>query len=139
MSHLISRILLATVMVPLAAVFDVVLFELTESQVDEYFNHSHAGTWMSNSITAILMLAYWLMLWRKHVKWTSTVAVWTIIALLGSAAGGAAIYYVCAKINSDEGGIVAGLLAFPVLWMFLTSFLWRSDRHRGAIATPAVA
>jgi hypothetical protein len=55
------------------------------------------------------------------VRWTPA----TTAALLPALAGGAGIWFFIASNAPDRVGIVAGVLAAPVLWMIATTLLWR--------------
>src|SRR5213592_852707 len=104
MSHLVSRILLATLLVPLALAVDLIVFVI----IDRRFNYSFTGGWISNGVTALCMIGYWLLLWRKLIRWTPRRIGQSLAALVPAVVVVCAIWLAIAKSSRDEVGIFSG-------------------------------
>ena len=120
MSHLVSRILLATLLVPLAIVLEVFVIEILDESWPQD-NEIH----VASAITCAFMLAYWSLVWRKVVRWN-----WTRIGLTAGAvvpatvAAGIIGWYVGDKII-EPIGVLVGSFGGALIWMFATAFVWR--------------
>ncbi len=70
MSHLLSRIMLALFMLPLATVLYMILIvslmEFGFSNANDEF-----AFLFTNLITAMFVVLYWSFLWKKSVQWTN--------------------------------------------------------------------
>ena len=141
MSHLVSRILLASLIVPVALVIDMMILEFLDR-----FIPSPQELWAANLLTAAFIMACWSLLWRKRVTWTARRIALTCAALVPAAGGGAAVGGLVAAETLDEIGIIFGVLTLPLLWIFITVFIWREtsaernarygDNHAGVDPCP---
>jgi hypothetical protein len=68
--------------------------------------------------------AYWVMLWRRTVKWNSTRVGWTVLAALGAIVAG---LFAAVFVNSIENvvGDIIGSIVAPLVWLIETTLLWR--------------
>src|SRR5258708_6726184 len=108
MSHLVSRILLAIFMLPLAAVVYMLTIIAAETYLRPYqFRSSNYQAReavefaMAGSATWAFVSVYWWLLWRKCVVWAST----RRLRALGTAAGllvVALILFSVAYVSTDS-------------------------------------
>jgi hypothetical protein len=126
MSPLLSRILLTIALFPLAGVLNFVFFVTTDDHFEEPMD-----TIVPCLLTAAFMIVYWLLLWRKTVRWTSRRITLTFVAAGVAAfiATGVALgmMYV-AEYFSDDGAFYIGIMLTTLLWMVGTAFIWRETR-----------
>jgi hypothetical protein len=130
MSRLISQILLAILLFPLAGLlyFIAVVFywEVVASPTGwsrSRFNH---GFVFAGVIAWAFVAVYWTLLWRKSVNWTSNRTSATMFcALVAGVAAviiGGLVYLV-----EDEVGYFVGTAAAPLLWQVGTILVWRES------------
>jgi len=134
MSHLISRILLAILLFPLASLFYLVVYVVSwrsrfalfvERQYFDDFIFAGAATWLFVGF-------YWYFLWRGSVRLTQGRFAFTLIAAVVSAIAGLLIGVLLSASERDVGSFV-GSTAAPLLWLVATCFIWReSAEERGA-------
>jgi hypothetical protein len=132
-SHLLSRILLAMLMLPLAALLYLIVvvvgFRYSNSWGDTWvWLFAGLGTWLA-------MAGYWFLLWRRAVRWTSQRIALTLGA--GLAAASAAIIVSLAvqgmmRGNNGDFAIFVGTAIAPLLWLVATAFIWRENRTERA-------
>ena len=123
MSLLISRILLTILIFPLAALFNFIVFILVDRHLD-----NNQEVWAASLATAAFMVIYWVLLWRKSVRWTRQRVRKTFLTAAAAALAGAAIGWLVRTANSwgdDEISIYCGITAVPLLWIVGTIFYWR--------------
>jgi hypothetical protein len=122
MSHLISRILLAVLMIPAAGF----IFLITILASDRTFGYS----WrpmpmvMSGLSTWAFVAIYWFWLWRTSVKWTSTRIGWTGLAAIGAVIVGFMAGVLTYPIERDVGEFIGSSVA-PLAWLIAVTIIWR--------------
>ena len=136
MSRLLSKIMLALLMLPLAAVvYMLVLMALLESVLG--YPLQIAAFIVADLVTAAFVAGYWIMLWHGVVRWTSRRIRLTVAAGLGAVVIAAAAGGLAGLAEEEFGAFVAGPVAVLV-WLTMTVVLWRetaeerSSRLRGA-------
>ncbi len=122
MSRLVSRILLAILMLPAAGlVYTVTVVVMAEWLSSRY---EIVGFATAGLVTWAFVSAYWWLLWRRSVEWTPArrtlmVAATGAAAVVGLVAGGATC-----PIEPGFGAFVGGVVAMLV-WLAATVFVWR--------------
>jgi hypothetical protein len=81
-------------------------------------------------VTWAFMALYWVLLWRKSVRWENRVAT-TAGAAICSGIVGAIIGAICNTIERGFGAFV-GTTSAILLWLVATCFLWRESREERA-------
>ena len=130
MSHLVSRILLAILMLPAASMIWVITF----TAADRTFGYSWRPVpmVMSGGVTWIFIAIYWYGLWRGGVKWTSQRVMRTILAAVAAIVVGFIAGVLTYPIESDVGEFVGSVTA-PLLWLIAVTIIWRETaQERGA-------
>ena len=130
MSHLISRIMLALFMLPLAAVIYVILIvSLME------FGFSNANDEIAFLITSLItagfIVLYWSFLWKNSVQWTSRRIGLSIAAGAGSIIAGGTLGLFISFVEDSFGVFVGGISAI-LLWLMTTCLIWRETREERA-------
>jgi hypothetical protein len=137
MSHLLARIMLALLMLPLGALVYVVVFVGADKTGGGF-----SAFVMADVVSAAFVAAYWVLLWRKSVAWTSrrlgaTAGAAVLAAIAGLAVGGWGASF------DDEFGVFIGGVTAVLLWLVTTIFIWRETpaerQHRIRAAGPAAA
>jgi hypothetical protein len=133
MSQLVSRILLAIFLFPLAAMFYLVMFFIFEETLrlggNVYYRDREAvGFLFCGVITWIGVAIYWWLLWRASVNWNSqrtgrTVAAVVVCAVCGAAIGGL-LFLASPGRDYSFCMFVTTVLAI-LLWLVATVFIWR--------------
>jgi hypothetical protein len=134
MSRLVSRILLSIFMFPLAGIFytfvAVVGMDLLRNNLGFYTNRETVAFTLCGVLTWILVAAYWCLLWKSTVKWTSQRLTHTWFAAGGAVfvAGVIGLFTsaILPRSSASFGMFVAGILAI-ILWLIATVFLWRES------------
>src|SRR5262249_22333924 len=124
MSRLVSRILLAVLMIPAAGLVDLTTFIL----IERHPWGPPQTTLIANLATCVFIDLYWFLLWRASVRWTRQRVRRTFWALgLSFLAGGAIGWMVSSVIDYYGDGIqiFIGLMSAPTLWLIATIFIWR--------------
>jgi hypothetical protein len=123
MSRLLSKIMLAMLMLPLAAALYVVVFA---SSYEFWFGYSHEiATFVVATIAAWVFIAcYWTLLWHRTVRWTRwRIGLTGAAVVVGSgvgAAGGALVGMVEDGLGAFLGGVTTILF-----WLLGTVLIWR--------------
>jgi hypothetical protein len=124
MSSLISRILLAILMLPIASLVFLITFCF---YIDEHlFTNGRTGTGfvIAGVVTWIFLAAWWFFLWRTSVCWNRRRQKLTFAAVVVSAIAG--FFAGAATFNIDDDlGCFVGATSAPLLWLVATTFLWR--------------
>ena len=129
MSGLLSRIMLAILMLPCAAVVYIcTVMLLLEawgwSSDDTAFGLATAVSWAFIAI-------YWLLLWRA-VPWTPTRIGLTAAAAAAALVPGVAVGATCSVVDDSFGVFIGGITAI-LCWLVATCFIWReSSAERAA-------
>ena len=122
MSSLISRLLLSMLVFPLGGIVYTVAI-VVYFRVWDRFN---TEAWLfAGVVTWAFMALYWVLLWRKSVRWEGRVGM-TVVAAIVCAIVGAVIGAICNTIERDFGAFV-GTTSTILLWLVATCFLWRES------------
>jgi hypothetical protein len=134
MSPLISRLLLSMLVVP----FGAMAFALVGTFVTEALSwrYQKLGAALSGGGTWLLMVGYWVALWRTSVLWTRRRTYRTLESSWFCGAAGAGFGYFMAPMWGDvlASGVAAGAAAFA--WFGWTTFIWRQTPEEAAAAAP---
>jgi len=122
-SRLLSRILLSLLMLPLAAVFYMLVLIWLMKVVFGYRNDEIAFG-LTNAITAVFVSVYWILLWRGTVRWTARRVLLTVGAA-GVALFVGVIVGIAAATLDDEFGWFVGGVVWILLWLTATVLIWR--------------
>jgi hypothetical protein len=133
MSHLLSRILLAMLMLPLAALLYLIVIVVGFS-----YNNWPRDNWLwmvAGLVTWGFMAGYWFLLWRGAVRWTSERIRLTLGAALAATVAGAIgglIVLLAMRRTERDFAIFVGTAIAPLLWLVATAFIWRENRTERA-------
>jgi 4-amino-4-deoxy-L-arabinose transferase-like glycosyltransferase len=124
MSPLLSRVMLAMMMFPLAAM----VYVITVVSAHEVLGYQRVDwEWvLAGIVTSAFVAGYWWMLWRAGVAWTPQRRARTWGAAGGAVVAGVVLGSACAAAD-DEFGLFVGTSLPPLLWVAATCFVWRSD------------
>jgi hypothetical protein len=123
MSHLISRILLAVLMLPLTAMVYLAVFVPVDEVIgwnDRSFAFPFAGL-----VSWAFIAMYWTLLWRKSVRMNAVRVGRSFGAGVMAALVAAAIAISLAHLTEQQFGSFMGSALAPLLWIVATIFLWR--------------
>src|SRR5690349_5640327 len=122
MSQLVSRILLAVLMIPAASLIYLITYLASERT----FGYSWRP-WPSivSGLSVWCFVAiWWFWLWRGGVQWNSSRRLWTFL----SAGGAVIVRYVAGvlvyPIESGVGEFV-GCTTAPLAWLIAVTIVWR--------------
>ena len=128
MSQLVSRILLAIFLFPLAAVFYLIIFFILDHNQRYGSYRDIDNFFICGVVTWIGVALYWWLLWRSSVKWNGVRVGLTVAAVLLCAICAAIVAGLIALATPNRNGdfamFVATVLAI-LLWLVATVFLWR--------------
>ena len=128
MSTLLSRIMLALLMLPLATlIYVVVIVTLTQFAGGFAFGPTAAGFVFADLVTAAFVATYWMLLWRRTVRWTRRRIGFTIGAAFGALTPALILGGLVTFVNNTFGAFISGVTAI-LLWLTLTIFIWRETR-----------
>ena len=130
MSHLVSRILLAILMLPAAGL----VYLVTYLAADHAFGYQWepVPSMLSGVSTWVFVGIYWYGLWRRSVTWTSTRVTRTFIAAGAAVVVGFMLGMLVYAIERQVGQFV-GCVSAPLLWLIAATLLWReTSRERAA-------
>jgi hypothetical protein len=123
MSHLIARLLLSMLVFPLAGLVytvAVVLYFATNRRYGQNDGWIFAG-----AVTWGFVAVYWVLLWRKSVRWETRIQTTVVAAILAGIAG-VVIGALCNQVERGFGAFV-GSTSPTLLWLVATCFLWRES------------
>jgi len=127
MSRLIARILLSIFIFPLGSILYIIVF------VNSLRHNSESTAFLvAGAVTCIFVALYWLLLWRKAVRWTDSRTIQTIAAAVGSVLLAGAAGAVATGIDNGFGAFV-GTVAAPLLWLVATVLIWRETAEERAL------
>lgn len=82
-------------------------------------------------LTNIIMVSYWILLWRRQVHWTQSRVGWTSLIGVASLAFGAALVALFVTFAKDD--IAIGIMTLgdvpSYTWILGTAFVWRETRQ----------
>ena len=121
MSHLLARIMLALLMLPLAAVaYTLMLFLLADTVMSD-----EVLLIMTTNVTvAALVATYWVLLWRSTVRWTASRITLSLLAIPACALGGLVIGVMDVWFSNWFGSFIGGVFAITT-WPAVTVLIWR--------------
>lgn len=135
MTNLLARILLSIFMLPLAVICWVVTFvTLASSQIRE-----ENAVMVAAVTTALFVVGYWILLWRKSVLWSPGRVLRTVLGSVGCVAAGVFAgvgLLAVTRMREQELGVFFGTVFATVVWLPLMVLLWketaaeRADRIR---------
>jgi hypothetical protein len=143
MTRGMAQVLLAGFLIPLGFIVFVVAFMTVE---DMYSMTSRQGFAIAGIVTWAMAVVYWLLLWRKSVRWTSGRIRHTVFCTLLTPA------FVIALLmflwtwserarqpwNNEWGQnelYLSGAILTPILWLIGTILIWRptNAEHAGTL------
>lgn len=131
MSRLLSRIMLALLMLPLAAVlYGVVVVILVEMVFT--FSYDFWAFIVTDLVTAGFVGTYWTRLWRGTVRWSTRRITLTVTSALGASVVSAGIGVIVWFVDDSFAAFVGGVSAI-LLWLTATVFIWRETTDERAM------
>ncbi|HSV14334.1 MAG TPA: hypothetical protein VLI90_08745 [Tepidisphaeraceae bacterium] len=127
MSKLVSRILLAIFMLPLATV----VYMLAAIAIEESMGYPHENGMFIGAgiVTWGFVAGYWLLLWGKSIAWTPR-RIWLTVAAAGAllllALGATTLAYGTSRTEGEITVCFSSILA-PLWWLIFTVFIWRES------------
>jgi len=142
MSHLVSRILLAILMFPLATVFYIIVLVMGEHWIRRNLgSETYLFIWAS-LITWGVVAVYWCLLWKSSVKWNSDRILFTFLAAIVAVFVSSVVGMMAgSSMPNDFPMFIGGILAI-ILWLIGTVLIWRetpAERAKRLAASPASA
>jgi hypothetical protein len=133
MSRLLARIMLALLMFPLAATVYLLAFAAAWKWMRFANVRDDSAFLIGNLVTAAFVVTYWLLLWRKTVRWTVRRTLVTFGAvILGAMCGTLSGALVQFTIEDDIAVFVGGIVGILV-WLLSTLFIWQETKvERGS-------
>ena len=129
MSRLMARIMLAVFMLPVSMLFYIFAFAVLYNSV---MNRRETPCLLVTGLaTAAFVGVYWVLLWRRSVRWTRPRVLGSIGIALGAVAVGAAAGWGMNIVEDDLVEFIFG----PVItfaWLLGTVFVWRETKHERA-------
>jgi hypothetical protein len=123
MSNLLSRILLAIIMFPLATIAYFVVFVMVESWITGLDEESFL---LTTVIVGSLVAVYWLLLWRRSVRWTAVRSAETVGSVIGCVLAGLLFGVVIDVVMNEEVlAIFLGGVFAIILWLAVSVLIWR--------------
>ena len=129
MSRLMARIMLAVFMLPVSMLFYIFAFAVLYNSV---MNRRETPCLLVTGLaTAAFVGVYWVLLWRRSVRWTRPRVLGSIGIAPGAVAVGAAAGWGMNIVEDDLVEFIFG----PVItfaWLLGTVFVWRETKHERA-------
>jgi hypothetical protein len=126
MTRLVARILLALLMLPIAAVF------YGASMVPAFFllgTPDNVATFLIvGAVTWAFIIIYWILLWRRSVRWTPQRIILTTAAAVAAIFPAGVIGATLARMTEDSFGVFVSTMIVILLWLTATIFIWRETR-----------
>ena len=132
MSRLIASILLSILLLPVGALFYLIVFFVLVESRGFVGRREEMGFLIAGILTWAFIAWYWVFVWRKTVKWSPRRTARTLYAAL-AAAGVGLILGIMTGSMAEDFGFFIGSVAPPLLWMVATVLVWReTDAERAA-------
>jgi len=139
MSRLIAKILLTVFMIPFAAMVYTITF-IVQDRVFRYsytyssYNYSRILTFVYSGLVAwAVIAAYWLLLWRGQIRWTSSrISLTFLSALVCTAACTVFGKLLNMLISLDTFSAFAASALCPIFWLISTVLIWRENAEERA-------
>ncbi len=143
MSRLLVRLLLAVVLlhtIPLTFIF---AFYLLDRAISLPYDAAYFG---ADVVAGLLLVAGWVLIWRRQVVWTAKRYILTLIAIPWSIAPAIILGWIVVSLSSgyfDEVSIILGGMCWASTWLASTVLIWRETateriRRVGSIADKAI-
>ena len=129
MSQLMARIMLAVFMLPVSMLFYIFAFAVLYNSVMN--RRETASLLVTGLATAAFVGVYWVLLWRRSVRWTRPRVLGSIGIAFGAVAVGAAAAWGMNIVEDDLVEFIFG----PVItfaWLLGTVFVWRETKRERA-------
>ena len=131
MSRLIASILLSVLVFPIAAVFYLIIFFLSDVTLRQ---NEEVGLLVAGVATWAFVAWYWITVWRKTVKWTAARVARTAYAAVAAALGGVVAWVAVAILSGgrdEEFVVFIASVTPPLLWLVASVLVWReTDAER---------
>ncbi len=125
--------MLAIFMLPCAAVLYVIAFVMIDASHLLSYPFRRYAMWLVAGMASWIFIAvYWTLLWRASVTWTPTRLHRTSVASVGSIIIGIAAGAVMGLVD-DDFGVWVGSVVAPLVWLILTTLLWRESADERAV------
>jgi hypothetical protein len=123
MSRLLSKIMLAMLMLPLAASLYVVVIA---GSIEFVFGYSHeiAPFAVTTIVVWAFIACYWTLLWRRTVRWNGWRIGLTAAAALAGAGVGAVSGALVGMVEDGFGAFLGGVTTI-LFWLLGTVLIWR--------------
>ncbi|HWB19443.1 MAG TPA: hypothetical protein VG711_04015 [Phycisphaerales bacterium] len=135
MSRLVSKILLAILMLPAAAIFYVGTAAISHEYLYRSFgisyltmNRDSFAFLLAGIASAAFMSAYWFLLWRKSIRWNAQRMLMTLLAALVSLVFAVSLGSFIRILADHELGYAVGGLSLSIPWLIATVFIWRDSK-----------
>ncbi len=129
MSRLLARIMLAIFMLPVAALVWVVVFVILYE--DLLRRREEQCFLVSGLVTAAFVGGYWVLLWRRSVRWNAPRLFGSVGLALGAVAVGGLVGWPMDRLEHGLGSFLFGPVT-TFAWLVGTVFLWRETRGERA-------
>jgi hypothetical protein len=148
MSRLVSKILLTLLLLPLAMLVYLIGFAVLQELWRQQTWTPHRTELVlvySGLVMWAFVVGYWLLLWKKSVRWDDS-RMWGTPALAVAAIIGGALTALSVRWIDEELSVFIGMVTAPLLWLLGTILLWResaaeraerlADSGRNALVCP---
>ena len=129
MSRLLARIMLAIFMLPVAALIWVVVFAVLYE--DLLRSREEQCLLVSGLVTASFVGGYWILLWRRSVRWNPPRVFASIGLALGAVVLGGLVAWPMDRLEHGMGSFLFGPAA-TFAWLVGTVFVWRETPRERA-------
>jgi len=126
--------MLALLMVPLAAIAYTITFALMYQEFTR--SREEASFLTAGATTFVFVALYWILLWRRTVRWTVDRLVLTLGAV-GGAMIPAGVLGAIGRVVDDDFGLFVGTVVWILVWLVMTVFIWRESAEERAARVSA--
>ncbi len=129
MSRLLARIMLAVFMLPVASIVYIVVFSVTYETV---LRRREESCFVAAGLTtAVFVACYWVLLWRRSVRWTGLRVTLSAAAIVAALVAGGLVAVPMSGVDRNLGNFLFGP-AVTFAWLLLTIFIWRETPRERA-------
>ncbi len=129
MSRLLARIMLAVFMLPVATLVYIIVCAVLYEQV--FRRREELSFLVSGLVTYAFVAGYWLLLWRRSVRWTRLRVLGSLGLALGALGAGAGVLWAVGLLDEEFGTFLLGPTVI-FTWLLGTVFLWRETARERA-------
>lgn len=129
MSRLLARIMLAVFMLPVATLVYIIVCAVLYEQV--FRRREELSFLVSGLVTYAFVAGYWLLLWRRSVRWTRLRVLGSLGLSLGALGAGAGVMWAVGLLDQEFGTFLLGPTVI-FTWLLGTVFLWRETARERA-------